>query len=158
MTIREKIQGWLDETQELMVQKYNDLGLRASGDWEKGLSGKISESGSKYTATIEGNHYTWYMEHGRGTNKKQDKESIRKFLGWAGNTFIKDWVRQKGLIANPFAVAYKIATRGIQVPNRYNSGGIVSDIITNDRLKKLYDSMGSVMIEKIKSDILKTFK
>ena len=99
--------------------------------------------------------YTGIMETGRKPNEKQDKGSIKAWVGWAGNTFIKDWVNRKGLSINPFAIAYKIAREGIKVPNHYNPGNLISDVITNERIEKLSNSISNIIVTNLKSDVIK---
>lgn len=153
----DRIQKWEDDTKKLLIRKYDELGLRASGEWERSLESSTKKNGQKYTIKFEGVHYTYYMQHGRRPNKKQDKDSINKFVRWAGSTFIKDWLNQKRLAANPFAVAYKIAKEGIKVPNNYNKGGLISDVFTENHIQKLYDIIQQELVIDIKSD-LKLFK
>ncbi|MCK9281338.1 MAG: hypothetical protein M0P71_12005 [Melioribacteraceae bacterium] len=158
MTLRDHIDNWLTEAKTDLAANYNKLGLRASGQWERDLETNIEERPTGYTAEILGSAYTGVLESGRKPNTNKNPESIRAWVGWAGSTFLKEWVQRKGIQANPFAVAWKIARKGITVPNRFNAGGLVSDVITEERIQKLLEGISLVMITEVRSDVLKTLK
>jgi hypothetical protein len=147
MTVREKIQGWLDETHGLMVQKYDELGFRASGEWEQDLSNSIDETGGKYIAKIEGANYTYWMEHGRKAGKFPPIAKIRK---WIDDKGIQTDLNKNSLA---FLIARKISREGTR-----HRPGIVSDVLTQNHIQKLYDVVGGSLIESMKSDVIKTFK
>lgn len=153
MTITEAVNSWTNDTIQALNDNYNRLGLRASGNWGEELESKTNVNDQKINIQILGSPYTSALTDGRKPNKKQDKDSIRAFVGWAGSTFIKEWVEQKGINANPFAVAYKIAREGIQVPNSHNTGTLLSDVITEDRIDSLLKSIGNIVSTQIKTDI-----
>jgi len=98
------------------------------------------------------------MVNGRGKNSSQDKEAVRKWVGWAGSTFLKKWVADKGLDISPFAVAYKIARQGIRVPNENNDGRLISSVINDNSISGLLSQMGIYIIKDIKTDIQKTWQ
>ena len=98
------------------------------------------------------------MVHGRGKNSSQDKDAVRKWVGWAGSTFLKKWVGDKGLDISPFVVAYKIARQGIRVPNENNDGMLISEVITAQSISGLLEKMGAYIITDIKTDIQKTWQ
>lgn len=158
MTIQDQIQFWLTETKFMLIKEYDSRGHRASGNWANELEDKITTTNNGYNASILGTKYTGIMETGRKPNINQDKGSIKAWVGWAGNTFIKDWVNRKGLSINPFAIAYKIAREGIKVPNHYNPGNLISDVITNERIEKLSNSISNIIVTNLKSDVIKQFK
>ena len=158
MTIYDKIKDWLNDVKKDLIVNYDRIGLRASGNWVNELEDRITETSKGYNATLLGARYTGVLETGRKPNTKQDKDSLRAWVGWAGSTILKDWVQRKGTSVNPFAAAYKIAREGIKVPNQYNTGGLVSDVITDSRIQKLTEGVSNVLIGEIKSDVIKQFK
>lgn len=72
------------------------------------------------TGVIVGKHYAEYLVHGRPPNKDQSDDAIKNFTRWAGATFIGDWVEERGLKINPYALAWKIARDGTKI---YEEGG-----------------------------------
>lgn len=131
-----------------MVVKYDQLGFRASGDWERSLKNTINETPTGFHATIEGNHYTYWMENGRKAGKFPPRNAIL------------DWINQKGIVAEgisknslAFLIARKIANEGTKI-----RPGIVSDVLTQDRINQLIKDIGVFYTAQVKSDIIKTFK
>jgi len=70
---------------------------------------------------------------------------------------LEQWVVDKGIDVNPYAAAHKIVNEGITVPNPFNPGGVISDIINDDWLTELYKIIRLPVIEDIRSDVLKEF-
>lgn len=156
--IEQIVNNWTTGVEQELIQNYNKLGLRASGAWASSISNEQKTTQTNINVKIFGNDYTQYLENGRGKNKNQSPEGLRKWVGWAGSTFLKDWVKAKGKNISPFAIAYKIAREGIKVPNANNKGGLVTDVITDQKIKQLYKEVGGVLINEIKSDIINDFK
>jgi hypothetical protein len=148
MTTKQTIQAWLDETQVLMVEKYDQLGFRASGDWEKSLENEVTEGKGKYTATIKGANYTYWMEHGRKPGKFPPINMIKKWI-------IEKPVHFENISLNSlsFLIARKIARDGTKI-----RPGVVSDVITKPRIDDLLKRIGQSMILELKSDIIKDLK
>lgn len=136
-----------------LINNYKRLGLKASGKWANELETQVEFNGDNVNIKWIGTDYSQFMAHGREKNKNQDKKSIKSFVGWAGNTFLKQWVKDKGLTLNPFAVAYNIATKGIKIPNANNQGGVISDVINENRLTDFAKIVESEIVGDIKSDL-----
>ena len=154
----EIIRVWLGETRGDLIQNYLTLGLKASGQWANSLESFQKKTGTGYNLGMLGENYTEFLELGRLPNKNQGEKALRAWVGWAGSTFLKQWVKDKGLTHNPFAVAWKIARKGWKVPNRFNAGGLVTDVVTNEWVGVLSKRLANVAISDLKSDILKEFK
>lgn len=123
-----------------IFESYVSKGLVASGEFGREL--KVNDLGGRVTITAP--HYVMQMEKGRK----------------AGNfppvSAIKQWIKDKNRTAGTnipeeaaFAIAYVIKRDGITVPNKYNGGGVASDIITEDRIKRLCTSIYAIINAKI---------
>ena len=145
---------WSENRKKELIDKYKSMGLKASGKFEKGLNTETHISGTKIWTVP----HTWYMVNGRGKNRSQDKEAVRKWVGWAGSTFLKKWAEDKELVISPFAVAYKIARQGIWVPNRYNEGDLVSAVLNKSTFDILIKEIGIWEVKEIKSEIVKAWQ
>ena len=152
--IQSILNKWSEDTVKELIDKYRSMGLKASGAFEDGLT---IENGDMSTAIWTVPH-TWFMVNGRNRNSNQDEKAINKWVGWAGSTFLKKWVDEKGLDISPFAVAYKIARQGIRVPNENNDGMLISEVITAHSISGLLEKMGAYIITDIKTDIQKTWQ
>ena len=156
MKFYDQIQEWLNEAKGDLEKEYLTRGHKASGNWATQLEDRITETNTGYRAEILGAPYTGIMETGRKPNINQG--NIRAWVGWAGSTILKEWVKRKSISANPFAVAYKIAREGITVANKYNKGNLVSDVITKERINKLLKNINEAIITNLKSDVIKIWQ
>lgn len=129
------------------VTKYG--AVNASGELERSITYTIEGS----TLTIWGNDYIYYLQNGRGPNKNQSKEALLNFAGWAGSTFIKDWINDKGLDLNPFAVAYNLGKNGNII---YQQGGsnLVSSIFDEALQQTIENEFAGLLASEIESEIL----
>ena len=127
----EILRTWLEEQKAGIIANYNAKGRKASGRFERETYVQMDTN----KGAIMAPRYAGVMLFGRRANTNQDTKAIRGFVGWAGSTFLKDWVQNKGLSINPFAVAYKIARKGIEEPTPPN--GLVTDVVNADAIKEL---------------------
>ena len=152
--IQQILNDWSERTRRELIDKYRSMGLKASGAFEEGLTTETSEMKTAIWTVP----HTWFMVNGRNQNYNQDEKAIKKWVGWAGSTFLKKWVEDKGLDISPFAVAYKIAREGIKVPNQHNDGTLISSVINDNSISGLLSQMGIYVIKDIKTDIQKTWQ
>ena len=148
--IEQILDNWVKDMQDELIDQYHNLGLKASGAFERGLKNETSQNKTRIIDTV-GN--SWYMVNGRNKNKSQDKDSVKKWVGWAGSTFLKKWVQDKGLDISPFAVAYSIAKKGFKGP----ANGKLMDVFTQNKFDELTKELGNYQIETIKSEVVKPF-
>ena len=127
----EILRVWLEEQKTGIIANYNAKGRRASGRFERETFVQMDTN----KGAIMSPRYAGVMLFGRRANSNQDSKAIRSWVGWAGSTFLKDWVQNKGLSISPFAVAYKIAQKGIAEPTPPN--GLVTEVVNEDAIKEL---------------------
>jgi len=151
-TLSDILNDFRKEVESDLVKGYEETGRRASGNWEKELESSQTISAGRVKVTFKGADYTYMLENGRGPNKNQDPFAIRKFVCYAGSTFLAEWVRDKGIVVNPFAVAYKIAREG------YKGKPFVDKVINEDLAQRLAIRIGAVFVNDIKSDVIQRFK
>lgn len=154
MTGKQIINQWLDDVQNDLIDNYNQLGLRASGLWERSLQQFNTETQRGFSVGIRGQEYTGALEDGRRPNSNQSPEALKAWVGWAGSTILAQWVEDKGLDLNPYAVAWGIARNGWSVPNQHNAGGLVSDIVTTERVSELNRKLVFNEINNLRSDLI----
>lgn len=92
-----------------LLPRFNELKMEASGEWRQSI--EVVYDGAD-RGRIRGRFYSYWLAHGRAGNRDQSPEALRRWAVWAGKSFIADWVRDKGIAADPIAVAYSIAQRG----------------------------------------------
>ena len=149
------LNSWLSQTKIDLRRNYVRTKRKASGNWGRELKEFTKSEPNKIKAGMMAPKYTGAITDGRSPNKNQDPEAIRKWVGWAGSTFLAEWVKNKGVSANPFAVAYKIATEGWQIPNKHNKGDLVSNVLTDKWIESLNKSLSLYFVENFKSDFKK---
>jgi len=93
------------------------------------------------------------MQYGRRPNAEQTTKQARS-LGH----ILEQWVKDKGISVNPYAAAWKIVREGIKVPNTYNSGGVISDIVNDKWIEGISNKLIARQTELINSDILKIWQ
>jgi len=129
------------------VQVYDRSKRKASGEWAESVRSEVDG----LTIRLFAAEYTGAFVNGRVANKDQSPEGLRGFVGWAGSTFLKDWVRNKGINISPYAIAWKIARDGIKVPNADNDGQFLNEIIEEIKpdIKEYLDTYRLQIIDEI---------
>ncbi len=146
---------YLEELKTKLIEEYKNLGLKASGEYERGLEYEVEDNVLRVVAP----YHSWFMEHGREPSKKFPPRKA-----------IESWIEVKEGLPPIFKekkkqfaylIARKIAEEGIKVPNRFNKGEVISKIV-NEFLGKtvheMLEEIGYAYLRKIKSDILKEFE
>ena len=149
------INTWANNRIDDFRTNYERMGLKASGNWGRELDFIKDESNDKLNIKFYAPAYTEQLVKGRKPNKSQDKEGLKAWVGWAGSTFLKKWVDDKGLNINPFAVAWKIAREGWRVPNSNNSGKLLDDVLSFSKVEELAKLIGSDIEKDLRTEILK---
>ena len=157
MTTKEIIDNWLSETETDLVKNYDRLGLRASGNWARQLEQFQSEGSNLLKLGILGEKYTGALEFGRLPTKSGSvpgklKGIIRKWIDVKGIT-PRDGISKDSLA---FLITRKIHREGWKVPNQYNAGGLVADVITKSRIAELMKKLSLYYIEEIKTEMINT--
>ncbi len=147
------INTWANNRIDDFRTNYERMGLKASGNWGRELDFIKDETNVKLNIKFYAPAYTEQLVKGRKPNKSQDKEGLKAWVGWAGSTFLKKWVDDKGLNINPFAVAWKIAREGWQVPNSNNSGKLLDDVLSFSKVSELAKLIGSNIEQDLRIEI-----
>lgn len=147
---REIYEKFLERLRLKFIKKYDELGLRASGDFESSLEPEVTKS----AMTMWGAGHSYFMEHGRRAG------------GWPPRKAIEDWIDVKqGLPAifkekkkqYAFLIARKIAKEGIKVPNEHNAGKVIDDVVRDFLANDIYEmlqELGDVWLSQIKADVV----
>ena len=127
----EILKEWLEEQKTGIIANYNAKGRKASGRFEQETYVQMDTN----KGAIMAPRYTGVMLFGRRPNFNQDPKAIMHFTRWAGHYIFKDWVQNKGITKNPYAVAYNIAKYGVKEPTPPN--GLVTEVVNDEAIKEL---------------------
>lgn len=157
--IQEIVNEWLDEVKEELIKNYDKLGLRASGRWADSLEPKVEQKSDVTRAIMLGEEYTGALE-------KPGRKPTSKKQGGILRGLIRKWIDDKGIIPKgniskdslAFLITRKIHEKGIKVPNKYNKGGLVSNVVTKEKVQELIDKIGLFYQGQLKSNLIKTLQ
>jgi len=135
-----------------LIAGYINTGRQASGKFVRDLEGEYKERVGGFTITYKGSKHAYWMDKGRQRNKNQDPEAIKKWVGWYGSSVLSEWVRNKNISANPYAVAYKIAREG------YSAKPFISEAISIDWVTEITKDVAGVFLARAANDIRQFLK
>ncbi len=145
----------LDEKWQEMLDKYRQLGLKATGNWEDIGGPETENQGFSISGRIIVAHYTVQLSEGRKPGKFPGKN-------WKEN--IGDWVDAKnnipqGMTRNQwiFLVARKIAIEGTEI---YKRGGteLISATITPEWIEEMKELFKDFMSAKINENLVEKLR
>lgn len=155
--LSDKINTWMLEIKNDLINNYNRMGLRASGKFARDLEPIVSEGQLSVKAYMLSAKHAYFMENGRGATKNPGNGNLREIIrAWIDNKGIVPRLISKDSLA--FLITRKIHNEGIKVPNKYNSGGVISNVITNERIENLIQEIKPIFSKNIKSETIKVFK
>lgn len=129
--------------------KYEELNLKASGQWGETLKAQTAQEIAFLKGRITGKNYTYYMQHGRASGAMPPIKAIEQ---WITNKGIP--VENIKISSLAFLIARKIAKEGTR---RYQNNGtppFIDAVITPERIQQIIDKVGASLAYQIKSHIL----
>ncbi|MDI9256330.1 hypothetical protein [Flavobacterium sedimenticola] len=154
MTKDEIYHKYLERLRLKLIAKYEQLGLRASGKYERELEADVQ--GDKLI--MYGAFHSQFMEHGREPGKYPPRKAIEEWIE-TKSTLPAVFRENKKQFA--FLVARKIAKEGIKVPNEFNAGEVISsvveDFLAND-VYEMIEELGVIYLRRIQSDVIEILK
>lgn len=122
-----------------LIDKYDSLGMRASGKWAENLEIEIISDGNTIKARILGLDYTRQLVFGRAPGS------------FPPIVEIENWIDNKGIVSDipteqlAFLIARKIKNFGTKW---YQQGGteLVADVVTDARVEVLLAAVSEVVI------------
>lgn len=150
------VKEWMEGVQGDLIAGYDRHGLRASGSFAKSLEPVITERPHGYNLKMKAARHSYFMENGRRPNAEKSPAAAKRLY-----PIIKQWVQDKGLPFDNrrvFAICLKIVYKGIRVPNKYNPGGVISEVVTEQRMRQLARSLGRNILLEFQSFVIKDLK
>jgi len=130
------------------IKKYNELGMKASGEWERQLEYFIKYVEKNVIVEYFGLNYTEYLTKGRTPGKFPPINVIRKWIDDKGIT-PKDKISKDSLA---FLIARKIANEGTSY---FKQGGtdLIDGVITQERVQAIAEAYGKSILTEFTLDI-----
>lgn len=155
MTALEILQEETDSLMKDIVSKYKELGMEASGNFEREIENDVKETNSGFSAKILGADYSQQLELGRNGGKQPPSSIIEK------------WIIDKGVFAQAlqsislsslaFLIARKIGREGW---NRKEHGGVelISQVVTEERVQDIINKVGETLAVRFSQEIILKIK
>lgn len=145
------LQEEFDSLRQDLIVAYNAKGMRASGNFEESLDIIIGDT----FAELWGDEYAEQLEHGRSRGSFPPIQEIEQWILDKG--VFTAALQEIKLSSLAFLIARKIAQNGW---NRAQHGGVglISEVITEQRLQLIIDRFGEAELIKFSSDITNIFK
>lgn len=138
-----------------LIDKHRELGMKASGEWER----SVEVRGEPYGAEIWANDYTEWLARGRGPNKDQSIDGLRGWAAYYGSEGgpIYEWAKAKGIPGENFVgIAYQIARDGTR---SYPEGtDLIDGVITEERVNEITEAMGLYVSSQIAETVSRDLK
>lgn len=136
-----------------LIKKYNELGMKASGEWEKQLEAVIEITETNLKATLYGLDYTEYLVKGRTPGKFPPMEAIRKWIDDKGITPYDNITKDQ----LAFLIARKISREGTEY---FKQGGtdLIDAVITTERIREIVEIVSRSLLTDFTFEINENLK
>jgi len=150
MSSEEILKIEFDKLREDILARYNALGLRASGRFERELENKTTG----LTGLLVGSHYTEYLVNGRPPGKYPPIDIIKEWISVKPIQIIGERITVSSLA---FLIARKIAREGTEI---FKKGGsdLISAVITPERVQSIIDKVTRFNVQLFASEVSNIFR
>lgn len=145
-----KLKAFGDETINKLIASYVQRGLRAFGEFERGLKSEVTDKNIKITAP----YHARIMEDGRRAGKFPPPQEILKWVR-LGKIVKRGDITDEQLA---YLIGRKIAREGIKVPNKYNIGSVISSVLSDGSVQDLIDEITDMTVANISQTVLRSFR
>lgn len=144
------LQREFDELRRDLIVAYDAKGMRASGNFEESLDIIIGDN----FAELWGDEYAEQLEYGRSSGTFPPLQDIEQWILDKG--VFTSVLQEIKLSSLAYLIARKIAEQGW---NRQQFGGVglISEVITEERLQMIIDKFGDSELISFSSDIINIF-
>ena len=144
MTIEQVLSEEFKLLGEELIQKHDQLKMRASGRWAESIEDVIENpKDGLYIAQVWGEHYTEQLVDGRAPGEFPPVKAIEKWIYDKGIQALEDNIKISSLA---FLIARKIAREGTEY---FKEGGtdLVEAVFTPARIQKIIDRVTEINID-----------
>lgn len=130
-----------------LIKLYDAKGMRSSGNWADSLEVIANEN----TVVLMGEEYSQQLETGRKEGRFPPIADIKKWIIDKG--VFNSALQNISLSSLAFLIARKIANNGWK-RERFGGVELISSVVTGERMQKIIDEVGNVMMVQISSEII----
>lgn len=130
-----------------LIRLYDAKGMRSSGKWADSLEVIADEN----TVVLMGEEYSQQLETGRQAGKFPPIADIKKWILDKG--IFNSALQKISLSSLAFLIARKIANNGWK-RERFGGVELISSVVTAERMQKIIDEVGNVMMVEISTQII----
>lgn len=145
------LQKEFDELRRDLIIAYDAKGMRASGNFEESLDIVIGDS----FAELWGDEYVEQLEHGRRAGSFPPLQDVEQWILDKG--VFTSVLQEIKLSSLAYLIARKIAEQGWN-RERHGGVGLISEVITEERLQMIIDKFGEAELISFSSDIINIFQ
>ena len=130
----------LNRLAEDFKANFDKKGVNASGNTKRSVNVKTQDTDDKFIGSILVNkNVKWLDKPGRGPTRNRGGKRFTVSM-------ITKWIQDKGIPVDnlqkaSWAIYKKINLKGWVIPNRYNQGGLITDIFNEDAPDRFRDAI-----------------
>ena len=146
--VTEVLQSEFEALKNELIAKYDELGMRASGNFAESLEVQVNDT----KAVLLGANYAEQLEYGRKAGKFPPIAQIEQWINYKG---IMSNIQGKISVSSlAFLIARKIARVGWK---REEFGGVelITQVVTPERIQQILDKVSDIYLGTLTSDIQK---
>lgn len=144
----------LEKLKQELIQKHNELKMKASGEWGRSLEVDVIQSDGSIKGIIKGLDYSVYMQNGRAGGKMPPLQALEQ---WIINKGLKPLEDKMKISSLAYLIARKIAQDGTK---RFQTGGtpeFIDAVITPERIHTIVELVGYEYAVTLTSEITNLF-
>ena len=120
-------------------------GLNASGKTSKSIASKVEETLTKAILTITANRSIGALQHGRRPGRMPPRDAIREWIDSKPISLTGGMTKDQ----LAYLIQRKIGREGIKVPNRFNPGGVISDVINDELINSIFKKIKLASVNRL---------
>lgn len=154
MTSADILKVEFQSIKEELIQRHDELKMRASGKWAASLQEEITESANRVNVKLYGESYTKQLVDGREPGKFPPIKAIEEWIYHKG---IKAVGKNISISSLAFLIARKIAKEGTKY---FKQGGtdLVESVITPQRIQSIIDKVADLNMDFLIKGMVEQFK
>lgn len=147
---KSELQTFGNDINNDLIANYIRMGLKAFGTFERGLLAESTNSKLLITAP----YHAKIMQDGREPGKAPPPDVILKWVR-LGKIVKKGKISDESLA---YLIGRKIAREGIKVPNKYNAGRVIADILEDGRIAEFSEMILNQQVEEMKIETIREYE